>query len=74
MKATRQLVIVILCIFGITMSLFAAEIHEAVEKGDLELVTKIITENPDELESQGEEQDTALQCAANAVNLEISDL
>lgn len=68
----RRLIKSVLCLLIIFVNpIFADEIHTAAENGDLELVKKLISENPKLVDAPDREGKTPLHYAAAKGNLEV---
>jgi ankyrin repeat protein len=71
MKKRKTILTVLLFTVGLTASLFAAEIHEAVKAGNLAAVQALIEKDPGTINAKDETGRTPLHWAARGTNNEV---
>jgi len=71
MKKNWVIPVMFIALLGLATSMFAAEIHEAVKKGDLSAVKALLDKDPGQLGAKDETGRTPLHWAARGANNEV---
>ncbi len=74
MAAGKKLIMVMVVLFAFITSVWADEIHEAAQKGDLAKVKALLEKNPALVHAKDQQGDTPLQYAAAGGSLPIIEL